>query len=80
MEVLDQKLRLHVLSTKQENKKLDHTKWLQKALKDKGYSLDVDGYFGQDTKGKLEKYQRANNLQVDGMAGIATHTSIINHK
>lgn len=70
----------HVLSTKQGNKKLDHTKWLQKALKDKGYSLDVDGYFGKDTKDKLEKYQRANNLQVDGMAGIATHTSIINHK
>lgn len=67
------------LSIKKQNKKLEHTKWLQQALKDLGYNIVVDGYFGKNTKSTVEEYQKNKNLQVDGIAGIKTHESIISH-
>ena len=70
----------HPLSIKKQNDKLEHTKWLQKALKEAGYDLAVDGYFGKDTKKEVENYQKDKKLQVDGMAGIETHTSLISYK
>ena len=70
----------HPLSIKKQNDKLEHTKWLQKALKEAGYDLAVDGYFGKDTKKEVENYQKDKKLQVDGIAGIETHTSLISYK
>ena len=70
----------HVLTIKKVNEKLEHTVWLQKALRENGFDLAVDGYFGQDTMSKVKEYQGKNNLEVDGMAGLETHTSLINSK
>lgn len=67
----------HLLSIKLKYKKLEHTKWLQKSLKELGYDIDIDGYFGKDTKSIVEKYQKDKELLVDGIAGIKTHESII---
>ena len=69
----------HPLSIKNKSKKLEHTKWLQKALKELGYDIAIDGYFGKDTQKAVEKYQKKKNLTVDGIAGIKTHESIISY-
>ena len=69
----------HPLSIKNINKKLDHTKWLQKSLKELGYDIVIDGYFGKNTQSIVEKYQKNKNLVVDGIAGIKTQESIISH-
>lgn len=45
---------------------------LQQDLKDKGYSLAVDGSFGLGTKDAVMKFQKDNGLTVDGIAGKAT--------
>ena len=69
----------HPLSIKNKGKKLEHTKWLQKALKELSYDIAIDGYFGKDTQATVEKYQKKKNLTVDGIAGIKTHESIISY-
>ena len=69
----------HPLSIKSKNKKLEHTKWLQKSLKELGYDIAIDGYFGKDTQSTVERYQSKKKLQVDGIAGIKTHESIISY-
>lgn len=69
----------HPLSIKNKNKKLEHTKWLQKSLKELGYDIAVDGYFGKDTQEIVEKYQKKKKLEVDGILGIKTHESIISY-
>ena len=46
---------------------------LQKALNAYGdYGLDTDGVYGAKTKAAVEKYQAANNLTKDGIAGNNT--------
>lgn len=70
---------IHPLSIKDKDKKLEHTKWLQKALKELGYDIAVDGYFGKDTQATVEKYQKKKDLTIDGIAGIKTHESIISY-
>lgn len=69
----------HPLSIKNLDKKLEHTKWLQKALKEQGYDIAVDGYFGKDTQAVVKEYQEKKNIIVDGIAGIKTHESIISY-
>lgn len=58
--------------------KNDHVAWLQKSLKKLKYNISVDGSFGVETETVLKKFQRRNNLKVDKMAGLQTHTKIIN--
>lgn len=45
---------------------------MQTALKSKGYSLTADGVFGEGTEIVLKKFQRANNLDPDGVYGAQT--------
>jgi len=46
---------------------------IQQALKNAGYyDGEVDGKFGPKTKEAIEAFQDANNLVVDGMAGVNT--------
>ena len=46
---------------------------IQAALKEKGYfNSKVDGIFGTITKKAVEKFQKANGLTVDGIAGKNT--------
>lgn len=45
---------------------------LQKLLNNNGYSLDVDGVFGNNTQAAVKDYQQKNNLTVDGIVGENT--------
>ena len=48
---------------------------LQQALNQLGYSTGgADGKYGPATRDAVEKFQRNNNLKVDGIAGNATQT------
>ncbi|WP_202709724.1 peptidoglycan-binding protein [Sporosalibacterium faouarense] len=50
---------------------------LQNALNTKGYSAGpVDGSYGPMTRAAVIRYQKANNLTVDGMAGPETQASL----
>ncbi len=50
----------------------DEVKRLQKALNNAGYSLEVDGKFGEKTKAAVKSYQKKNGLDVDGIVGVNT--------
>ena len=52
-------------------------KQLQQALNQVGYSLDVDGGFGEKTRAAVLDYQRRNGLRVDGVAGSETMGSLL---
>ncbi|MDZ8028683.1 MAG: glycoside hydrolase family protein [Nostoc sp. DedQUE11] len=45
---------------------------LQKALVKAGFSLEVDGYFGNDTDVAVKQFQKNKGLTVDGHAGPKT--------
>ncbi|MGG0668025.1 peptidoglycan DD-metalloendopeptidase family protein [Lederbergia citrisecunda] len=49
---------------------------LQVNLKKLGYSLDVDGKYGNATAEAVTDYQKKNNLIVDGVAGRLTIASV----
>lgn len=53
-------------------------KWLQWELNQKGYNLEVDGKFGNDTKNAVRAYQKDHGLKVDGIVGSATRYSMQN--
>lgn len=50
----------------------DDVKKLQENLNQNGYSLDVDGIFGNKTLAAVKDYQTKNGLEVDGIAGDNT--------
>ena len=50
----------------------DEVKKLQQALGSAGYSVDVDGIYGDKTRSAVRQYQRANGLGVDGIVGEQT--------
>ena len=57
----------------------DSVKWLQWYLTQLGYFNDsIDGSFGKITLGALLAFQLEHGLQVDGVAGSATRTALIN--
>lgn len=57
----------------------DSVKWLQWYLTKLGYiDSDIDGSFGKITLGALLAFQLEHGLQVDGVAGSATKTALIN--
>lgn len=41
-----------------------------------GQPLQADGHFGRDTSKAVEKFQKNNGLQVDGVAGAATRVTL----
>jgi hypothetical protein len=45
---------------------------LQTMLNNAGYSLDVDGIFGEKTQSAVRQYQRNQGLDVDGIVGTNT--------
>lgn len=50
----------------------DDVERLQSMLKNAGYSLDVDGIFGEKTQSAVRQYQRNQGLDVDGIVGTNT--------
>ena len=59
-------------STLKLGSKGDEVKTLQTQLNANGYSLDVDGSFGNKTLAAVKDYQQKNNLAVDGIVGNNT--------
>ncbi|MBQ0038759.1 MAG: peptidoglycan-binding protein [Clostridiales bacterium] len=50
---------------------------LQTALNKKGYTLDVDGIFGDKTRAAVRDYQKKNKLLLDGIAGNETWSHLM---
>ncbi|MBL8601388.1 MAG: peptidoglycan-binding protein [Myxococcales bacterium] len=49
---------------------------LQEALNEAGYSLDVDGDFGDGTDAAVRDFQSSNELDVDGVVGPDTWSAL----
>lgn len=54
-----------------------HVKWLQQMLRNLGYTIDVDGSYGNQSKTVVMDFQKKYGLEVDGYAGVKTHEKII---
>lgn len=54
----------------------DSVKDLQKILNQNGYSLAVDGVFGEKTLAAVKDYQKNNGLAVDGIVGSKTWSAL----
>lgn len=54
----------------------EDVKKLQQTLNQYGYSLTVDGQFGNATKQAVMDYQKKNGLAVDGIVGVNTWGSL----
>lgn len=54
----------------------EDVKRLQKSLNEKGYTLTVDGVFGNKTRDAVKDYQKKNGLSVDGIVGNKTWGSL----
>lgn len=55
----------------------DDIKVMQQALADKGYDIEVDGYFGPMSEGILETFQQDNSLVSDGIVGPMTWANVL---
>ncbi len=55
----------------------DEVKELQNELKQEGYALDADGFFGRDTEAALKQFQSEHNLDDDGVAGALTWAALL---
>ena len=51
-------------------------KWVQWCLAKLGYSIDIDGIYGNDTANKVKQFQSANGLTVDGICGADTRAKL----
>jgi Putative peptidoglycan binding domain len=49
---------------------------LQKALKNKGYSIKVDGVFGTQTESLVKRFQASSKLASDGVVGKNTRKAL----
>lgn len=54
-----------------------YAKWIQQRLKDKGYSIKVDGKFGKDSEKVLKQFQKNKDLTVDGICGYNTCKALL---
>lgn len=51
---------------------------VQKALKEKGFELKPDGYFGKGTATVVKQFQEQAQIEVDGLVGQATLAKLFN--
>jgi lysozyme len=49
---------------------------VQAALQKAGFSLQCDGFFGQETEQAVRQFQQQKGLMVDGQVGTATRTAL----
>ena len=57
----------------------DGVRWVQAILANAGYPIDVDGSYGNGSAGIVKRYQRDNDLGVDGNVGPATRASLADY-
>lgn len=50
-------------------------KWMNKL----GYSLEVDGIYGENSAAACQQFQQANNLEIDGVVGPETWDTVCRH-
>jgi Putative peptidoglycan binding domain/Transglycosylase SLT domain len=55
-------------------------KELQNLLNKQGFSLTVDGLFGEGTETAVKKFQSTHGLAVDGVVGAATWKALLNQQ
>ena len=65
------------LSVLRKGNKGEQVKTLQRLLNAFGANLDIDGSFGSLTQSALKSYQSKNSLQVDGICGEKSWTSLL---
>ena len=63
-------------TTIREGSRGEDVKRLQTLLNNEGYSLDVDGIFGEKTQSAVRQYQRNQGLDVDGIVGANTWSAL----
>lgn len=51
-------------------------KWVQDKLNKHGYTLKVDGIFGENTDKAIREFQTAKGLTVDGIVGVKTREKL----
>ena len=51
-------------------------KWVQDLLKQNGYTIQIDGEFGNITKNAVMHFQKSNNLSTDGIVGTLTRNAL----
>lgn len=54
-----------------------NAKVVQYLLRNRGYSLTVDGYFGSGTESTVKSFQRSKGLSQDGIVGTNTWSALI---
>ncbi|MGA1870863.1 MAG: peptidoglycan-binding protein [bacterium] len=54
----------------------DDIRTIQKALKNSGFKITVDGIFGSATDDAVRKFQRKHKMKVDGIVGPATRSAL----
>lgn len=64
------------MKTLKKGSKGDDVTTLQKALKNLGYGISIDGIFGNNTYLAVVQFQKDNNLAQDGIVGVNTWTVI----
>ncbi|MFB2938807.1 peptidoglycan-binding protein [Aerosakkonemataceae cyanobacterium BLCC-F154] len=65
------------LPTLRKGSKGDDVKLLQAILNSYGYSLKVDGVFGQLTEDAVKRFQKSRGLKVDGIVGPKTWNALL---
>lgn len=65
------------LSVLRRGNKGEQVKTLQRLLNAFGHNLNVDGDFGSKTDSALRSYQKSNKLEVDGICGGKSWTSLL---
>jgi len=53
-----------------------HVVVVQTVLRDKGYSISVDGIYGRQTRDRVRTFQSRNGLTVDGVVGPKTWAAL----
>jgi len=52
-------------------------RFVQQALKDLGYDITADGYYGPKTVAAVKRFQAANGLTADGVVGSTTLIALL---
>lgn len=66
-----------IISLRRGNKKKDAVRALQSLLRARGFSIAIDGNFGNQTQATVRRFQQSRNLEVDGALGYSTWCALL---